>query len=220
MAPAPPQEAVPAWNRRAARRAEDPDRRARFDAANTLLGVGRRTGPGRPRSLPSRAPAVAGQPAPTPASPTPLRRVRHGLDGRPAPASGQSRPRRWAMAAASTRPAAPSLARMLETCTPTVLGLMNNAWAIWRLLRPAATSASTSTSRGVRPSCAAGAGAAAAGTVAPAGGVRSRRARRASALTSASRGRAPRRPVMAAARPSTAAALSRSPAASSASAWR
>jgi len=61
-----------------------------------------------------------------------------------------------AIAAASTRPATPSLARMLETCTLAVLGLMNNAWAIWRLLRPAATSASTSASRGVRPSCSAG----------------------------------------------------------------
>ena len=36
----------------------------------------------------------------------------------------------------------------VETCTLAVLGLMNSAWAIWRLLRPAATSTSTSTSRG------------------------------------------------------------------------
>src|SRR4029450_3056372 len=95
----------------------------------------------------------------------PLRRAgpRHR---RPRPGHPQPRPRRWAMAAASTRPAAPSLARMLETCTPTVLGLMNSAWAIWRLLRPAATSASTSASRGVRPSCAAGVDALAAGAAA------------------------------------------------------
>src|SRR5215831_20597125 len=39
----------------------------------------------------------------------------------------QSRPRRWAIAAASTRPAARSLARMLETWTLAVLGLMNSA---------------------------------------------------------------------------------------------
>jgi hypothetical protein len=52
----------------------------------------------------------------------------------------------------STRPATPSLARMLETCAPAVLGLTNNASAIWRLLRPLATRASASRSRGVRPS--------------------------------------------------------------------
>jgi hypothetical protein len=39
----------------------------------------------------------------------------------------------------STRPATPSLARMLETCTPAVLRLKNNASVIWRLLRPLAT---------------------------------------------------------------------------------
>ena len=117
----------------------------------------------------------------------------------------QSRPRRWAIAAASTRPATPSLARMLETCTAAVLGLMNSASAIWRLLRPAATNANTSTSRGVRPSCSTGVGAPAAGAAAAAsaGGARSRQARRARARISLSRGRAPRRPVMAAARPST-----------------
>src|SRR5262249_58346554 len=74
----------------------------------------------------------------------------------------QSRRRRWAIAAASTRVWTSSLARMLETWTLAVLGLMNKAWAIWRLLRPDATRASTSHSRRVRPSCAAG-GAPAAG---------------------------------------------------------
>jgi AAA ATPase domain len=88
----------------------------------------------------------------------------------------QSRPSRWAMAAASTRPVTPSLASRLETCTPTVLGLMNSSWAIWRLLRPAATNASISASRGVRPSCSAGVGAAAVGAVAAGGSGRGGRA--------------------------------------------
>src|SRR5262249_26566354 len=93
---------------------------------------------------------------------------------------------------------------MLETWTLAVLGLMNNTWAIWRLLRPAATRASTSHSRRVRPSCAVGGGAPA--TVVAAWGPRSRRARRARACTSASSSRAPSRPVTAAARRSTATA--------------
>src|SRR5512132_2517449 len=53
---------------------------------------------------------------------------------------GLSRPRRWATAAASPRPATPSLARILETWTPAVLGAMNSSWPICRLVRPAATS--------------------------------------------------------------------------------
>src|SRR5262249_34901671 len=69
----------------------------------------------------------------------------------------------WAIAAASTRPAAPSLARMLETWTLAVLGLMNNAWAVWRVVGPAATSAGTSPSRRGRPRWGAGGGALAAG---------------------------------------------------------
>ena len=40
---------------------------------------------------------------------------------------------------------------MFETWTPAVLSLMNSSAAIWRLVRPSATSASTSRSRGVRP---------------------------------------------------------------------
>ena len=50
-----------------------------------------------------------------------------------------SRPRRRAAAAASPRFATPSLARMFETCTLAVLAEMNNASAIWRLVRPSAT---------------------------------------------------------------------------------
>ena len=46
-----------------------------------------------------------------------------------------SRPRRWAIAAASPRPVTPSLARILETWTPAVLGVMNSAWPICRLVR-------------------------------------------------------------------------------------
>jgi hypothetical protein len=53
------------------------------------------------------------------------------------------------------------------------LGLMTNAWAIWRLLRPAATSANTSTSRRVRPSGSVGVGAPAAGADAATGTLRS-----------------------------------------------
>ena len=40
------------------------------------------------------------------------------------------------MAAASVRPLAPSLAKMLDTCTLTVLALMNSCRAISALLRP------------------------------------------------------------------------------------
>ena len=52
---------------------------------------------------------------------------------------GLSRPSRWAIAAASPRPVTPSLARILETWTLAVLGVMNSCWPIWRLVRPAAT---------------------------------------------------------------------------------
>ena len=51
------------------------------------------------------------------------------------------------MAAASVRLAAPSLPRMLDTCTLAVFGAMNSTEAISRLLRPAAMSRSTSRSR-------------------------------------------------------------------------
>jgi hypothetical protein len=54
------------------------------------------------------------------------------------------------MAAASVRLAAPSLAKMLDTCTLAVFGAMNSTEAISRLLRPAAISRSTSRSRLVR----------------------------------------------------------------------
>ena len=50
------------------------------------------------------------------------------------------------------RPAAPSLARMLDTCTETVLVLMNSCLPISPLLRPWATSARISVSRGVSDS--------------------------------------------------------------------
>jgi hypothetical protein len=64
----------------------------------------------------------------------------------------QTRPRRCAVAAASPRLVTSSLARMLETCTLAVLAEMNSSPAISRLLRPSATSRSTSSSRGVSPS--------------------------------------------------------------------
>ena len=65
--------------------------------------------------------------------------------------SASSRRSRCAVAAASLRLAAPSLARMLDTCTLTVLTEMNSSSAMPALLCPSATSRSTSTSRGVRP---------------------------------------------------------------------
>src|ERR1700722_13300772 len=55
------------------------------------------------------------------------------------------------MAAASPRLAAPRLARMLDTCTLAVLGAMNSAAAISRLLRPATSRRSTAVSRLVSP---------------------------------------------------------------------
>ena len=55
------------------------------------------------------------------------------------------------MAAASVRLAAPSLARMFETCTLAVLGAMKSSAPISLLLCPAASSRSTSSSRAVSP---------------------------------------------------------------------
>ena len=54
-----------------------------------------------------------------------------------------------AIVAASTRPATPNLARIRETWTPAVLSLMNSSSPICRLVRPATTSRSTSSSRAV-----------------------------------------------------------------------
>ena len=100
-----------------------------------------------------------------------------------------SSPMRWAVVAASTRPATPSLARMWETCSPAVLTLMNRVSAICRLVSPAATSRSTCCSRRVRPSAAAADGSG--GGVLGAGVARLRRLRCASCSISAWRGRAP-----------------------------
>ena len=66
--------------------------------------------------------------------------------------AGSKRRRVCALAAASPRLATPSLPRMLDTWTLAVLGEMNSSAAISRLLRPAATRRSTSSSRSVRPS--------------------------------------------------------------------
>ena len=52
--------------------------------------------------------------------------------------------------AASTRPDAPSFARMFPTCTATVRSLMKSRWAISRLVQPSASTPSTSRSRGLR----------------------------------------------------------------------
>ena len=102
-----------------------------------------------------------------------------------------SRPSRWATAAASPRPATPSLARIRETWTLAVLGVINSAWPICRLVRPSATSASTSISRRVRPSEAAGEGGASGDAVVSAGSSRRRRPRWASTSTSRRSGSAP-----------------------------
>jgi hypothetical protein len=65
----------------------------------------------------------------------------HPLPGRGRAATADadhcwSRPRRWAIAAASPRPATPSLARILETWMLAVLGVMNSAWPICRFAWP------------------------------------------------------------------------------------
>ena len=60
-----------------------------------------------------------------------------------------SRPSGCATAAASPWPATPSLVRIWETWRLAVLGVMNSAWPVWRLVRPAATRARTSVSRWV-----------------------------------------------------------------------
>ncbi len=70
------------------------------------------------------------------------------VSGRTVP--GQSRPRSRATATASPRLPTPSLDRMLETCTLAVLVEMNSWRPIWPLLRPSASSARISCSRGVR----------------------------------------------------------------------
>ena len=72
-----------------------------------------------------------------------------------------SSPRRWANAAASTRPRTLSLRRMRETWTLAVLGLMNSSAPISRLVRPAATRRRTSRSRAVRSRLSAASGSAA-----------------------------------------------------------
>jgi hypothetical protein len=54
-----------------------------------------------------------------------------GADRNPAPAEAASwlwRPSRWAIAAASRRPATPSLARIRETWTLAVLGVMSSSY--------------------------------------------------------------------------------------------
>ena len=92
----------------------------------------------------------------------PASRVGHlsapGRDG-PIGPGAQTSPSRAARAAAAARVGSPSLRRMFATCRCTVCGLTTSSDAISRLLRPVATSASTSRSRRVSsPSFAAGAG--------------------------------------------------------------
>ena len=124
------------------------------------------------------------------------------------------------MVAASTRLRTPSLVRMLETCTVAVLGLMNRVSAIWALVRPIATRASTSCSRAVSPSGSSGDDGFAA-AVAAASDPRSSRPRRARASSSARSGAAPSSTVVWCAARSDGSTCSRpTPPSSSASAWR
>jgi hypothetical protein len=102
----------------------------------------------------------------------------------------RSSPRRWATAAASPRPATPSLARMLETWTLAVFSVMNNVSPICRLVRPSAINARTSVSRRVRPRDAAGEGARRL-VAGPTGASSRRRLRLASSSTSCRSGVAP-----------------------------
>ena len=64
--------------------------------------------------------------------------------------AGYRHPAVLANATASPREAAPSLARMFDTCTLAVLVLINNARPISPLDRPSSSSPSTSASRAVR----------------------------------------------------------------------
>ena len=74
--------------------------------------------------------------------------IRSGRRRRPRPG-----PRRCARAAASTRRATPSLARMFETCTLAVLRVMNSCSAIWRLEQPVGDQAQHLALAGGQPSC-------------------------------------------------------------------
>ena len=91
-----------------------------------------------------------------------------------------------------TRFPAPSLSKMCDAWTLTVLRLMNRASPISWLDQPAAMKPRTSASRSVRPSRPAAAGAGAGGS-APSPAPRSIRAWRASVPISSSKGRAPSR---------------------------
>ncbi len=116
-------------------------------ASDVHTGEGSRSGPAnRRRSRMRRS-----------STPTPWTDV---LDGASVPSragapsySTEAPARPWSRAtrAASVRVETPSLPRMLLTWTPAVDSLMKSPSAISRLVRPAATSASTSRSRRVRP---------------------------------------------------------------------
>ena len=98
-----------------------------------------------------------------------------------AAASGQRSP------AAATRLVVPVFRRMFDTCTLTVLALMNSSLAISPFDRPATRNANTSRSRPVSP---ASRGSSAAATAAT-GSCKSIRARRANPSISATKGTAP-----------------------------
>src|SRR5262249_33137747 len=73
------------------------------------------------------------------------------MTGAGAQVPSEAMPARWAMAAASVRLAAPSLARMFDTWTLAVLAEMNSSAAMSRLLRPPATRRATSAPRPASP---------------------------------------------------------------------
>ena len=107
------------------------------------LGPVGHAGPGVPAPGSYGAGLPGGQASRTTGSASPAT-----LGGRARLGFGGYEPSRNAIAAASPRVATPSLPMMFETWTPAVLSLMNRRSAIWRFVRPSATSASTSRSRG------------------------------------------------------------------------
>src|SRR5262249_21544082 len=114
------------------------------------------TGSGRPAEVEQRALEDLRHAPSVRARQTHIRHLPHGqaqLTRAPQRLPGAGGPMPWVCAtdAASVRLAAPSLARMFETCTLAVLVAMNSSAPISLLLCPAASRRSTSISRSVSP---------------------------------------------------------------------
>ena len=78
--------------------------------------------------------------------------IRLFYPGRHVPAGAGTNSRdRWATAAAFSRLSTFSFARMCDTWSPAVFGVMKSRSPIWRLVRPSATRSRTSASRRVSP---------------------------------------------------------------------